>query len=361
MDVEEAIDGIYEAAVLSELWPAALGAADTLIQTQGAMIFAASEGKVNWVATEAFTPRVQDFIDGGYMDDNIRLRRGLELNYPGFSRDWDFISADEMNVLPMYTNFLRPRGFGSSVATAVPMHTGDMLVVHFEQSFERGPVPDKDVAFLDTLRPHFARAGLLASRLRMRQLEATVAGLAVVGLPAAVTGPAGTLLALNPQFEQLGQIPTFRAFSKLAVKHRAANDLLQEALQSAAKGHAGPRSIPVPATDGLAPTIFHVLPLRRQAHDLFSGGESLVVATPIGRPAAPPFEVLNALFDLTPAEARVASRLTAGLTLAQIAAETGVSVETVRGQLRGVLGKSGMHRQAELVGFLAAIGPGVGG
>ncbi|TAJ27373.1 helix-turn-helix transcriptional regulator [Bosea sp. TND4EK4] len=59
--------------------------------------------------------------------------------------------------------------------------------------------------------------------------------------------------------------------------------------------------------------------------------------------------------DLTPGEARVTRVLTSGQSAADIARACGVSVETVRSQIRSILQKLGMHRQAELVGFLAGL------
>ena len=64
-------------------------------------------------------------------------------------------------------------------------------------------------------------------------------------------------------------------------------------------------------------------------------------------------ELVRSLFDLTPAEARVARSLSAGETLDDIAETGGVSRNTVRTQLRGVMEKTGCTRQAELVSLLA--------
>nr|WP_147309630.1 helix-turn-helix transcriptional regulator [Cupriavidus taiwanensis] len=62
-----------------------------------------------------------------------------------------------------------------------------------------------------------------------------------------------------------------------------------------------------------------------------------------------PVDALRALFDLTEAEARLASALVDGVTVEQYAQRRGVKVGTVRFQLNQVLVKSGAHRQADLV------------
>jgi DNA-binding CsgD family transcriptional regulator len=61
------------------------------------------------------------------------------------------------------------------------------------------------------------------------------------------------------------------------------------------------------------------------------------------------------LFGLTPAEAQLAVALLAGKRLGRIAADRGVQLPTVRNQLRAVLAKTGMGRQAELVRLLATL------
>jgi DNA-binding CsgD family transcriptional regulator len=65
--------------------------------------------------------------------------------------------------------------------------------------------------------------------------------------------------------------------------------------------------------------------------------------------------LLSDLFGLTPAEARTTMRLTAGLEVRDIAAENGVSPDSVRFQLKCVYQKSGVRRQSELVRLVSRL------
>lgn len=67
-----------------------------------------------------------------------------------------------------------------------------------------------------------------------------------------------------------------------------------------------------------------------------------------GSPRVDPAMIAEA-FDLTPAEALVASQLAEGAAPAQIARSRGVALHTVRSQMRSVYAKLGVARQAELV------------
>ena len=76
---------------------------------------------------------------------------------------------------------------------------------------------------------------------------------------------------------------------------------------------------------------------------------------------------LVALYHFSQAEACLAVLLGRGMTLKEAAAERDVGIETVRTQLRSMLQKVGVHRQADLVRVLARLpevrvrSPGSGG
>ncbi len=101
--------------------------------------------------------------------------------------------------------------------------------------------------------------------------------------------------------------------------------------------------------------VVHLVPVRRTANDLFGGASALVVLTPVDRQMVPSAEVLQGLFDLTPAEARAARGVAGGQTLDEIARVHRVSKETVRSQMKSALAKTGMRRQAALARLLAGI------
>lgn len=81
----------------------------------------------------------------------------------------------------------------------------------------------------------------------------------------------------------------------------------------------------------------------------------MLIATPVDRAAVPTAGVLQGLFDLTPAEARVARAIGDAQSVENIAELLGVSRETVRTQLKSVLAKTGVGRQVELVRLLAGL------
>ena len=95
--------------------------------------------------------------------------------------------------------------------------------------------------------------------------------------------------------------------------------------------------------------VAHVVPIRLSARDIFTQSTALLVLTPVTLPNAPAVELVQSLFDLTPAEARVARNLAMGKTVEDIAHGGGLALSTVRTHVRGLLGKNrlrspGRHR-----------------
>ena len=75
--------------------------------------------------------------------------------------------------------------------------------------------------------------------------------------------------------------------------------------------------------------------------------------TPVVRRDVPTADVIQGLFDLTPAEARLAGTIAAGSRPRDAAVQLGVTEESARTTLKRVFLKTGVYRQAELVALLS--------
>jgi DNA-binding CsgD family transcriptional regulator len=93
--------------------------------------------------------------------------------------------------------------------------------------------------------------------------------------------------------------------------------------------------------------------VRGAAHDVFARARAVLIATPVVAREVPSAEVVQGLFDLTPAEARLAALIAAGDAPVPAAAKLGITPSTARSVLKRVFQKTGVSRQAELVGLLA--------
>ena len=110
----------------------------------------------------------------------------------------------------------------------------------------------------------------------------------------------------------------------MSLSDRNADLLLRAAIESigAADG-ATARSFPVRDAEGSATLVAHVVPIRLSARDIFVRCAGVLALTPLSAPNAPSVAIVKSLFDLTPAEARVARDLAEGKTVADIASGAG--------------------------------------
>ena len=216
-----------------------------------------------------------------------------------------------------------------------------------------------EVARLDALRPHLARAGLLAARWRLERLRSATEALATLGVPAAILDVEGRVLAANGLIEELTSHHVWLPRDRIALIEPAADKLLRNAIADLGNpAAASVRSFPSKGASD-RPVVMHLIPVTGTARDLFGGGLGVLAITPLTRPAALDAELVQSLFDLTPTEARVAGSLAQGLTLSEIAERHKVKVSTVRSQLKAVFAKTGSNTQSQIVALLAAAQPNI--
>jgi hypothetical protein len=131
----------------------------------------------------------------------------------------------------------------------------------------------------------------------------------MIGLPATVLGAFGEVLAANQLFVALvpGTVQELRCRPKLT--DPAADRLVEEALASLRSSSRGSalRSIPIRRNGDRPPAIVHLIALPEAAGDAFIGASAILIITTVQPRPAPSPQLLQRLFGLSPAEARVAS------------------------------------------------------
>lgn len=356
---DDLVDRIYEAGAVPELWPSVLEELGELSRVAGTVLFAVRGESAHWTASPGLQEMSRGYFEGGYPGHDDRTARLLAHDHPGFLTDLDVFTREEWEADPIRQEFFVPRGFGWGVATGIKVPTGDLLIFHGERRLEDGPVQREVVERLDLLRPHLARAALMSARFAFERAQGAVAALEMVGIPAAVLGPRGAAIATNSLLEALTPSVVQSRPGRLGLANPRADLMLTTALEAAEAGfHTGPvRSIPVPAGEDSGAMVAHILPIRASAREVFTGAAAVLLMTPVTLRELPDAAVIQGLFDLTPAEARIARALGGGMTIGQIASTTGASAATVRNQVQAVFGKTGMHRQADLVGLLQGLQP----
>jgi DNA-binding CsgD family transcriptional regulator len=353
------VDLIYEAAFVPELW------ADVLTDLK-AMLGSASGGlmvfdgikPLGYRATELTKPVLGKFIDTGAWQQSERIQYFQAHPFVGFVSATDYFPPELLAREDIH-NDLVDLGLGTQLGTIIPMPSGELVAFIFDRAAAIGPHDRAEVAAVEGFLPHLARAGLIAARLSLEHARNTVTTFETIGLPAAVLSAGGRVLAANQLLEAMSSVFFPVAHGGMAISAPQANVLFQEAILEVQR-HYGPTvlSIPVPARDDRLALVIHVLPLRRAAHDIFSGGETLIAATQVSASLMVPSpSILTGLFDLTPAEARLAVALTSGHSLKVAAGLQTITFATARTHLERVFRKTGTRQQSELVALLKSAHP----
>ena len=348
VDLEAAI---YEAAVIPELWPAALTELNSLSDTGGTAMVCINERGVHMTTTPSMDEIGRRFVAEDWLSRNSRagaaFAKGI-VGVPRFVAGEELQSEEEHLADPMINQLFRPYGFGRVAGFITQLPHGDTIIMNVEQYWERGPVRSRHLEVLDHFYPHLARSALMAGRADFRRVQTAVQTLSALGIPAVAVSPTSKVVLANDQFETSTHVWDTRGGEKLALHDRIADRMLSATLESLSAADS-PRSVPVRGQEGGRVTgVLQVIPIRRTAHDVFGSSSAIVV---LSEPRADGREatLVQSLFDLTATELAVATDIAAGLTVAQIAEKAGRSVHTVRNQLASILQKTGCGRQSELV------------
>lgn len=355
---DELVDRIYEAAFVPEQWVSALeGLAAASGSASGGMLVFDGDRPVGVRATSLTREIFETFSASDLWRQSERLPHYQAHPVSGFVRADDYFPA-HLQARDGPLQMMRQRGLDWQSGTIIPLPTGELVAFTFERSVADGPHDSQALALLQSMHSHLARAGMMAARLRLERARNTADTLQALGLPGAVLTRGGRVLAVNPLFEAMPAIFAARASDRIALADAGANGVFGKAMERAAASLPVTLSVPVPATEKHPAMVVHLLPLRRAAFDIFAGGEVLLVATmPSASAMVPSANVLHGLFDLTPAEARLAAALAEGRTLRQAATGHGNQFSTARSQLESIFRKTGTNKQSQLVALLQSVAP----
>ena len=194
--------------------------------------------------------------------------------------------------------------------------------------------------------------------LRLKQEARTIAEtLAVIGLPGAVLGAGGEPLAANKPFAALMPDLVREMNGRPRLTDPVADRLIGDVLVrlGSSSQYATTRTIPIRSGNGKPAAIAHLIAVRGAEQEPMASICGILVVATLRSPSVPNPQLVERLFGLSPAEARVACGIAARRTIGAIAGDFGVSRETVRSQLKTVLAKTGARRQLDLALLLCGL------
>jgi DNA-binding CsgD family transcriptional regulator len=355
---EELIDRIYEAAVEPENWGNVLADLARTAGGEGGTIVTRREDQDRWTGSRV-SPNLQRNVAECFRSPLSKIGLGtirlVAAGKCGFMTDEELFTPEEFASDFWTSEWLVKNNMYHGAATAIRVPTGDLVVVQLMRRIGLPGFDRAELDLLDSFRPHLARAGFLAARWRLERVRAAAQALDLIGLPAAILDVNGRVLAANSLIQELSNHVLWLPRNEVALTDPSANGLLRNAIRELTNPYATVvRSFPV-GRGSVEPVVIHLIPATMSARDLFDGGCGVLAVTPITTPEAPNAALIQGLFDLTPAEARVAGGIVTGMTIKEMAACHAVGMETVRSQMKSVLSKIGVRRQSEAATRLAVL------
>ena len=344
---DDIIGNIYEAGAFPQRWPQTLDAISTALGAIGGNLIRSTANQLQLQSSPGIAEVTRDFDQAGWNQQNSRVSRLLaRADHGGFLTDSDLHTEDELATLPMYTEFLNPRGCAAGAATLIQGGRDDAMVVAIE-GFKSHKHSRDAAGLLNSLRPHLCRAAVLSSEIETVRQENLLDAFNAVGTAIGLLDPQGRLLAASDEFQHyLGGL-IHDSPARLRMQDPIADLRFGAALRHP---HAWTAGVSIALRDEhlIGRAILNLVPAARDALQFFNKVSMFAVISRPRNHILPDADIISALFDLTPAEARVARAIAEGLTPGEIAERHNVSRETVRSQLKRVLLKTSTKRQSEL-------------
>ena len=342
----------YESVLDSTRWPALLDALAAASGRQFGAVAISRPGET--AATVTLAARcdpaaIQAYnVHYGAIDPMRELIAATEDGH--WNHDRRALPAETLDRHPYYQEFQRLQGMDDRASIRL---NGQGACVYVALLTAIGVRPDAcQDDLLARITPHLQRAGTLYDTLTGLRDGLALRDQVLDSLPTPLwlLDEGRRVAYRNAAAQQHAALPDSALCEhngQIRPRHAAASRLETAILQ--ATGHSGPRraSRIAPPTAG-GPDVV-VTPLSEDHPD--NPLRRPLVAVSVVDPEQQNLRV-NDLFQFSRAEARLATKLQEGLSLAEYAERHGIALSTARTQLRALFTKTGTHRQGELVSLL---------
>jgi DNA-binding CsgD family transcriptional regulator/PAS domain-containing protein len=350
---------IYDAALDPMQWGAVLGRLTDAFGGHCATIMQNWNGSEPLYITHGYDSNILHDFYGPVAAANMFVQRAENAHQGTVECDRDILPKAEFRASEFYNDFLVKHLNADAVLTGMMWRTpAGFMAFNICRDLRAKQFDHADKKNIHILMPHFARAIAIQHRLRSLESRAVTVDAILDRSPcgAIVLDAAGRIVYANRSGESLLQHGDAISVSDegLRAATPALTARLQRILADAAKGEGG--AITLAHSGGALYAI--AAPFRAEfgERDAPRGRTLLMIRDPLNDPALP-MEHLRDLFGLTFAEARMAALVYQGHTTAEAARLLGISKHTARVHMNALLGKTGTHRQAELMRLLMGFLP----
>jgi DNA-binding CsgD family transcriptional regulator/PAS domain-containing protein len=368
--LSDLISAIYDCAIEPAHWPQTLDRLRVAMNGHNAQlalnelpstrtILSASVGIDEvWLARQ---PAYSHDIYAIYRDTLADMTRSLDeptlgTRQPGYAGS------------PYLTEWCAPQGLFDVIAFILLRDSSRIGSLGFGRHVDQGPVTDEDFELARLLAPHLRRSVVISDMLNAATLAARQYEDALDRLNAGVllvTSDGAILYANAVASRMFGSAgPLLNDRKQLAFRDaRGGRSLAAAVNRSGDETTIGKTGLSVPLVDAAGGNyVASVLPLKARHDDGFRrfGAAAAIFISTGGATRSAPVDSIAALFDLTPAEARVLAAVAGGQSTQLAATSLGVSENTIKVHLGHIFAKTGATRQAELIHLATSLTPPIG-
>jgi DNA-binding CsgD family transcriptional regulator len=351
----ELIDMVYAAAVNEVTWSdLAPQIARTFDSTSTNLQIQRAGGTSEILSmTENVGVRINAYLEHYWQRDIWveRAKQNVGLSQVGASAD--IVTDVEFQDTEFYRDWCRHLDVFYVVGAVFPTGPNDLCVLGVHRPRQAGTYDREDKYWVSRFLPHLQRALRVRDRLGATALtqRLSLEALHRCETAALLVAADGRILFANERAECfLAEGCAFRARNQRLVPTRRVDaERFAILLHQACTGSQGEGAMTLRGASGRALSVL-VAPFRLN----FSGqaGANAIVFIRDPSRALSAQATLQALFGLTPTEARIAEALANGKTIPDIAAAHGAAAQTVRKQLKSIFAKTGTNRQATCVALI---------
>jgi len=353
-DLVDLTHAFSAAAANPALWESAMVAAAEATGSTGAALLPLRGHLPNVPISQSVGELFSTYFRDGWHQADPRYAGIPALIRRGAMSDFDVGPPEEFVRTPIYNELCAPLGLrwvaGVKVAAG-----DDVWCLAIQRSEDEGPFAPQDVRRLSALSRSLSAAAATARAFGFARAEAALDAFEMSGSAVVLFDRCGEVFRLNNAAQRLIGEDLQIVRNRLVSRNQDATAALERALHAVIwRPDDGSLQPPVsfPREEGY-PILAYVSRLSGIAADCFAPCQVVAVLVDLEARVRLVERDLMSVFNLTPAEARLASRLSGGDSIEEIAAELHISYETTRKQLKSIFHKTNTNRQAQLVALLA--------
>jgi hypothetical protein len=291
-------------------WIRALDTVSEVTESAGALLFSLNGDLIRNVPfTDNLSRSVETYFQKGWHLRDERYR-GLDLLVKrGVVDDFDISSLDQIKRHPYYQEFLAPHDL--RWFAAVKIASGDDLwSLSIQRTIAQGPFSNSEKRFLGQLSNSLSSSAALARAFSSTTANGALEAFEISGTAALLINRRGEVFKANLSAELLLNDGVQIIKRKLASKDHHANAELERALQDLLRRPlgAGLSAMVCLPRSGRQPLLAHPIKLSSLAANILADCQAVIVLIDPEKRSQPPEAALRTAFQLTAAEARLASR-----------------------------------------------------